>query len=132
MIANEYDKMAEDFLAEHNATIVFEPIGKKMQPWNMGYIVDAYQFTIEREEKEYSGTFYTSYKGTRDGIGPTAYDVLACVQKHEVGTYREFCEKHGYDIYDSDSEETYRQVLAEEMGIRRLFGDCMEELREII
>lgn len=137
MIRDEYDKMAEDFLEKHNATITFELIGERVQPWadfdgGIVNVVNAYWFTIERDGMKYSGTFYTSYNDTRDGIEPTAYDVLACVQKYEVGTYHEFCEEYGYDIYYRESEEIYRRLLAEEIGIRRLFGDCMDELREIV
>lgn len=131
MIRNKYDKMAEDFLEKHNATITFEMIGKRVQPWGIA-MVNVYRFTIERDGMEYSGTFYTSYNDTRDNVEPTAYDVLACVQKYEVGTYHEFCEKYRYDIYYRKSEEVYKQVLTEEIGIRRLFGDCMDELRKIV
>ena len=131
MIRNKYDKMAEDFLEKHNATITFEMIGKRVQPWGIA-MVNVYRFTIERDGMEYSGTFYTSYNDTRDNVEPTAYDVLACVQKYEVGTYHEFCEKYRYDICYRESEEIYKRVLAEEIGIRRLFGDCMDELRKIV
>lgn len=129
-IANKYDKMAEDFLSKHNATVTFELIGKHKPSWG-SQPVNTYWFTIERDGKSYSNTFYDSLHNTRNGIEPTAYSLLSGLQKYEVGTYHNFCEEFGISPYDSSSEELYTAVVNEEINVERLFGDCMEELQEI-
>lgn len=129
-IANEYDKQAQEFLDKHNATVTFELIGKRKPSWG-NKLVNTYWFTIERNGVEYSNTFYDSVYNTQNGIEPTAYSLLACLQKYEVGTYHEFCSEFGISPYDRASEELYTAVVHEEINVARLFGDCMEELQEI-
>lgn len=122
--------MVQEFISKHNAIITFELIGQRHPSWG-GQPVNTYWFTIERNGIEYSNTFYDSIHNTRMGIEPTPYSLLACLQKYEVGTYHNFCDEFGYDPYDSKSEEIYAAVVNEEINVQRLFGDCMDELREI-
>lgn len=63
---------------------------------------------------------------------PTMYDVLACLQKYEVGDLNEFCSNFGYDPYESGTKRMYRAVVKEYEGMCRLFSDEeLEELQEI-
>ena len=130
LMMDDYDKQAEEFLNKHDADIAFEYIGKMHPAWGE-QPVNAYEFTISRNETSYTGTFYDSIYNTLNKIEPTAYSLLACLEKYDVGTYQDFCDEFGYSPYDSESEEIYNRVRDEAYNVERLFGDCMDELREI-
>lgn len=63
---------------------------------------------------------------------PTAYDVLACITKDDVGTFSDFCSDFGYDEDSRRAEETYHAVCREYQKTRKFFTDAeLEELCEI-
>lgn len=71
-------------------------------------------------------------KSTGDGgEPPSAYDVLACLTKSEPGTFEEFCAEYGYDNDSIAALTTYKAVVKEWQKVRRIWGDCLEELQEI-
>lgn len=67
---------------------------------------------------------------------PTAYDVLACLTKYDVGEFDDFCSDFGYEWSNSKEykqvEKTYNAVVKEYDNLQKLFTeDEMELLREI-
>ena len=56
-------------------------------------------------------------------IPPTAYDILSCLQKYDVGTFEDFCEGFGYDADSRNAEKTYKAVCCEYENLCRLFSD---------
>jgi hypothetical protein len=62
---------------------------------------------------------------------PTAYDVLACITKNETGSFDNFCSNYGCNNDSRKDLETFLAVGKEWENCERLFGDVMEELREI-
>lgn len=63
---------------------------------------------------------------------PSAYDVLACLQKYEVGTFENFCADFGYDTDSRKAVRTYKAVRKEWNNLRKLFtDDQLTELQEI-
>lgn len=63
---------------------------------------------------------------------PTAYDVLACLTKYDVGSLEDFCSEFGYDTDSIKANETYKAVKDEYSGVCSIFNvDEMEQLREI-
>ena len=63
---------------------------------------------------------------------PNAYDVLSCLQKHEVGTFEDFCEDFGYDEDSRNAEKTYKAICNEYDNIKMLWNDEeIEQLQEI-
>jgi hypothetical protein len=66
-------------------------------------------------------------------IAPTLYDVLACLQKYDVGMFEDFCSEFGYDIDSSRAKKTYIAVVKEYNKMCSLFTDEeLELLSEII
>lgn len=59
-------------------------------------------------------------------IAPTLYDVLACLQKYEVGTLEDFCSDFGYDNDSRTAKKTYKAVVKEYDKMCSLFSS--EEL----
>jgi len=62
---------------------------------------------------------------------PTAYDVLTCVQKYDVGTFENFCSDFGYDTDSRKAEKLYFDVQKEFSEINKLFHDVLDQLQEI-
>ena len=65
-------------------------------------------------------------------IAPTLYDVLACLQKYEVGTFEDFCSDFGYDNDSRTAKKTYKAVVKEYDKMCSLFSnDELEVLQHI-
>ena len=63
---------------------------------------------------------------------PTLYDVLACLQKYEVGTFEDFCSEFGYDNDSRTAKKTYKAVVKEYDKMCSLFSnDELEVLQHI-
>ena len=128
---NEYIEQANRFLEGHYANITIKFKERICNPWGDEMIHDLYDVTIRRDGyAPYSCTFTQSAYRTMTGQEPTAYDVLACMEKYGYESYKDFCE----ECYYPDSEKSldlYNRVMDEYRNIERLFGDCMEDLREI-
>ena len=68
----------------------------------------------------------------KDEAKPNAYDVLACLQKYDVGTFEDFCSEFGYDEGSRTAERIYIAVIKEYKDLTRIFTEeQMEELCEI-
>ena len=63
---------------------------------------------------------------------PTAYGVLACLQKYDVGTFENFCGDFGYDEDSRTAEKTYKAVVKEFDNVCKIWTDEeIEQLQEI-
>lgn len=54
---------------------------------------------------------------------PTPYDILACLQKYEVGSFENFCDEFGYNVDSKKAEKTYNAVLKEWQEVQKLWSD---------
>lgn len=63
---------------------------------------------------------------------PNAYDILACLQKYDVGTFENFCSEFGYDVDSRKAEKVYKAFCEEFANVQKLFTDEeIERLQEI-
>ncbi len=68
----------------------------------------------------------------KDFQEPKPYDVLACVQKYEVGEFNEFCMDFGYDADSIKALGVYEAVKKEFSELQKLFSDAeLEEMQGI-
>jgi len=72
------------------------------------------------ESKKYSGQKH-----------PTAYDILACLQKNDIGTFEQFCGNFGYSTDSRSAERLYFEVQKEVQNCLIMFGDVIDQLQEI-
>ena len=135
---SEYTEAAEKFLSDTGTTfnIEFQYTG----PYFAGDKDkrDVYRFTLKNARGEYSSTFGDSIRNTERGerSRPSAYDILACLEKYEPDTFESWCRDTGYN--DQPLSE-YPNVLKiwtacveQYRGLSRMFSaDEMEQLREI-
>lgn len=126
-----YQQQALDFLKKVGASIKIVYLKHDYHFADDKETRDIYRFTIRRNGRSYSANFGTSLNDTRTGTAPTAYDILSCLTKYEVGTFEDFCSDFGYDEDSRKVEITYKAVLKEFAGVERVFGDVLEELQEI-
>ena len=135
----KYEQMAEDFCNKYGVTIDFKR-GKRTDSLMSSGGLD-YYITITRDKKRWHFWFTDSVYNKEHNIEPTKYDILACLQKYEVGDFNNFCSEFGYEEYtennygrlkvNSEAKRTYNAVKKEYENVQRIFGDCMDELVEI-
>jgi hypothetical protein len=134
---SEYIQQAKDFLAKCNATIEINFIGKKEPLWDEGCPHNAYQFIITTPLGAMENTIYDSAYNTARGInGITEYDVLACLEKYDVGTIDDFVSEFGYEVHCWDDvkriKRTYKAVVEQYNKLCEIFTpEQMEWLREV-
>lgn len=91
---------------------------------------DIYNITLKRGVRKYSFKFGQSIaKGSNE---PTLYDVLACLQKYEVGTFEDFCDEFGYDNDSRNALKTYKAVVKEYDKMCSLFNSDELEVLQLI
>ena len=62
----------------------------------------------------------------------TAYDLLTCIQKNDLGTFKDFCADFGYSDDSIKAFDVYRAVQEEYSKTRRFFTAAeIEELQEV-
>ena len=126
----DYQKQANNFAKKHGVTL---EIGDQTQGnyWKDG-IRNRFECTLTRGKQSYEFEFTMGVGSTEE---PTMYDVLACMQKYDVGEFEDFCDDFGYNGRPlSDYPEVmdiYNGVVSEFEAMEGLFSDCMEELQEI-
>lgn len=144
---SEYVKQAKYFLASCNATMKMMYLGKEANDnWGDTKERDTYMVNIVTPKGNMQVKFYDSIKNTRDNIDreytnrprkhPTEYDILACLQKYDVGDIEDFIDEFGYEIKKKGDLKrimnTYDAVVKEYNDIRRCFTEKqIEAMQEI-
>jgi hypothetical protein len=126
----DYQKQANDFMEKVGANMEVKLLGNCPYFDDDKEPRDVYQITLKRGGKKYSFRFGQSIADSEKHIKPTAYDVLANVQKSEIGTFEDFCSEFDYDEDSQKAEKIYFSVQKEYAGIHKIFGDVIEELIE--
>lgn len=130
----DYVKQGQDFLEKHSIAMTFRKCAPKWSEWEG----NAYKVTIRRRQYNQSMTitFHDSICNTQKGLKPSAYDVLACLIKHEpIGDIWDYAREYGFKINSKDTYEEAKQahkaMLKEYKDVIRLFWDIIEKLQEI-
>ena len=157
-----YEQKALDFLKYTGTTMKAEFLGRRKFFPDDTEERDVYKITLKRGGREFSFDFgqsvhrsgkWTIYAGgkkvtndpaeakkyrkgerieNKDFAEPTAYDVLSCLQKYDVGIFSEFCSEFGYDEDSMKAEKIYEAVCKEWDMVQKLWTDDeIEELRKI-
>lgn len=68
----------------------------------------------------------------KKGLQPTPYDILACIQKGDVGTFGDFCSDLGYDEDSRKAEGVYRAIVDEWKRVKAFFTEAeIEKLQDV-
>lgn len=158
---SKYDLQAEQFLKETETSFKAEYVEHGLYFDNDKETRDIYKITLTRKDKKpfifrfgqsivnsgtitdnkvYSDSFLrdgrmittkkSDYKQKR--TAPSAYDVLACLTKYDVGSLEDFCSEFGYDSDSRTAEKIYLAVVREYNEVKRLWSETeIEKLAEI-
>lgn len=133
----KYQKQAKDFLESCNAKMEIRFVGTEINPdWGDARKRNKYLFVIITPLGHMNEYFWDSSYNTERNIKPTKYDILACLEKYDVGTIDDFVSEFGYEVHSwSDVkriEDMYVKVVQEYNDLCRIFTpEQMEKLREI-
>ena len=110
-------------------------MGKKKTNIDRKYLQPEHSKNLIHHVKSDSGYAFMN-NGESDVIhypkAPTAYDILACLHKYDVGSFEDFCSEFGYDSDSRKAEKIYNAVVNEYTQLCALFTDSeMEEMSEI-
>lgn len=135
---SEYVEQAKKFLSECGATMEINYIGKELHPnWGERRPRNKYLFVITTSLGMMADYFYDSIYNTERNIrNVSEYDILACLEKYDVGTIDDFVSEFGYEVHKWDDvrriEKTYKAVVAQYRKLCEIFtSEQMEKLREI-
>lgn len=130
METTDYQKQAIDFLQATETTFKITFKDHDFYFSEDKDTRDIYYITLRNSKHKYRFTFGQSVSNT--GTHPTPYDVLACLQKYDVGSFNDFCNEFGYDQDSRKAYKTYKAVLKEWKNIELLFTpEQLELLQEI-
>ena len=136
-IKSDYEQQAMDFLKDTNTVMKIERIDHRTDGgcMNRGSHFD-YEITLKRNNKSWKFQFCDSVDAYRKDELPTAYDILACLQKYEVEEdILDFCAEFGYETETREERENAKRIhnacLKEYKNVMRLFEDVIDELAEI-
>lgn len=127
---NKYDKQARGFLAKTESEMYINYIKYDYYFDGDKDKRDIYQIELKRGNREYAFTFGQSL--AKRGEKPTEYDVLSCLEVHEVGSFEDFCVDFGYDTDSIKAFKTYKKVADEFKNLSLLYSHSeLEMLSEI-
>jgi len=139
----EYEKQADDFLKQTKTRFKTCFIGHGNYFDDDKQKRDFYQVTLTKGNEFYSFKFGQSIANSKrsnwpkenerpPGLHPKPYDVLACLQKHDPGSFDDFCSDFGYDLDSIKARKTYQAVRDEFLNLSKLFSEKeLEAMAEI-
>lgn len=149
---SKYEQQALDFLKKTDTTFNAEFVEHGLYFDTDKEPRDIYKITLKHNGKIFTFRFGQSIANSglinansktslsllkesdfeRKRKAPTAYDVLACLQKYDVGTFSDFCSEFEYDEDSRKAEKVYFAVQKEYDALRRLYSESeLELMREI-
>lgn len=141
---NEYDEQAINFCEKTNTVIKAEFIGRDIPQWEEEKnLHNHFKITLQRGKRSYTFDFWDSIYNTEKSIKeskdflfdkffPREYDILACMQKYDCGTFENFCAEFGYDTDSRKAEKIYNACVKEFTALQTLYNDEeIEEMQEI-
>lgn len=124
-----YEQQAIDFAKKYNVKMSAKFIDHNKYFFNDDFTRDIYRITLSRNGQRMSFKFGQSV--VNEGIEPTLYEILSCLTKYDPYTFYDFCLEFGYDEDSRAAHKMYLEVKKEWYNVKRLFDDCLDELREI-
>ena len=135
----EYLKQANDFLNEYSLYLIIrEAMSQKKPLWvsdrkTEDYGINYWVTLRNKEGETYTFDFWGSVKDKNDNKKPNAYDVLACIDTFSDGeTFKDFCNSYGYDTDSILAEKTYKAVMKQIEGLKKVLSSkAIEKLNNI-
>jgi hypothetical protein len=132
-----YNKQAEEFLKKYKLNLsVRKAIPQKAPLWTDNEKEYGIHYAVSLSNisgKHYDFDYWGSVKDKEDNKGATHYSILACLDTQLAGeSYEEFCDNYGYDTDSRRAMRTYKAVLKQIEGLKKvLTTEAIGELNEI-
>jgi hypothetical protein len=132
-VSEPYKGQALDWLRQTKSRLYIRLKGRELFFIGDEYPRDVYSITLKHLGLRYIFRFGQSICNSgNDRLEPSAYSILACVEKNDPGTFENFCSECGYDTDSKKAETTYKAVLKQWTALSRLYTeDELVSLREI-
>lgn len=134
---NEYEAQAKEFLKNCNATMKITYLDcEQNEDWNDKGWHNTYRVTIKTPLGKMQIKFWDSIYNTQNGGKPNEYDILACLEKYDVGTIDNFVSEFGYEVHEwadvKRIQRIYKAVCNEYKKVCRCFTEeQIEAMQEI-
>lgn len=133
-----YFDRANDFLQKTDTRMSVTFLKNESNPlWDKN-IHPHYLIKLKNKRGSFSFPFWDSISHMKNGIAPTAYDILSCLSFccYGFGDFVDFCREFGYDYEDRTEEAKIRKIYKlscrEADALVRLFTEEeREELAQI-
>ena len=123
-----YELQADQFATKTGTKLTI--LSRDYKPmWNENQSRTVFKCKLSRKGKSYTFEFGQSINAGSEE--PTMYDVLACLTKYDVSSFKDFCSEFGYSEDGRQAEKTYKAVCKEFEEVDRLFSDVINQLSEI-
>lgn len=138
-----YNEQAENFLKKTQTAFKAEFLENRKYFEDDQAARDVYIITLTRGSRIFKFTFGQSLEKSKyflleknknnknllKEITPTAYDVLAGLQKYDVGSFDNFCIEFGYNSDSIKAKKIYHAVVKEFNEVQKLWSD--QEINEL-
>jgi hypothetical protein len=133
MKRQDYASMGDLFLSDTKTKMIVKFLKHAKHFIDDNEERDIYEITFQRGKRKWSFNFGQSIlKSKKPKEKPTSYDVLACLTKYEVGSFKDFCSEFGYDEGERKAHLIYKEALKEWENVQKIWTDEeIEMLREI-
>jgi len=121
-MTTDYLTDAKERLAKCGGTIRIRLSDTKPAPWDDGAgYRPHYRVTLAGPGGSYTLDFWGSLNDGQTGAEATAYDVLACLEWFDPGTFESFCGDFGYEPDSIKASKVWRAVKAQAAALQRIF-----------
>lgn len=94
--------------------------------------LDGFHIIFGQSLKDSTETVFFDNGRHDDKNKPRAYDVLACLQKNDPGTFEDFCSEFGYEEDSKAAEKIYIAVCDEWKNVSMLWDEKeLSDLQDI-
>jgi hypothetical protein len=123
MTTTDYNQDAKERLARCGGTIRIKLSDTKVAPWDgeCAHYRPHYRVTLTGPGGSYTLDFWGSINDGETGAQATAYDVLACLEWSDPGTFESFCGNFGYEPDSIKANKVWRAVKAQAAALGRIF-----------
>lgn len=134
---NKYENKTDKFLKDTKTSFKVKFLKNDYHFTDDKETRDIFKVTFKRNNKRFSVNFGQSiYDSDYNGSNiPSSYDVLACLQKYEIGSFQDFISEYGYNQENLDQYpkilKIYKACIKEYNNVLMLWSDVLDQLQGI-
>lgn len=134
-ISKEFKKIGKHFEGDKNDRPIYLITiskGERKYSFNFGESINHLQEN-KQKIKVWGGAFFKKHLDELLAKNPPSdYSILAALEKHDVGSFENFCSEFGYEQDSRKAEKIYNSVKNEFKSLQIIFTDKELELMQDI